>query len=50
VEVHDTDMTDRIGKPVMGDIDLDPKGFFKGRRLSYKLVESMADAARPLVE
>jgi hypothetical protein len=50
VEVHDTDMKDRIGKPVMGDIDLDPKGFFKGRRLSYQLVESMADAARPIGE
>jgi hypothetical protein len=39
LEVHDTDMSERIGKPVMGDIDLDPVGFYKGRRMSYHLIE-----------
>lgn len=44
VEVLDTDMSDRIGKPVMGDVDLDPVGFFKGRRFGYRIVETAEDA------
>jgi hypothetical protein len=45
VEVHDDDMSDRIGKPAMGDIDLDPVGFYKGRRMSYRLIEGADEAA-----
>jgi hypothetical protein len=44
VEVLDTDMKDRIGKPVMGDPDLDPVGFRKGRRFGYRLVEGAEEA------
>jgi hypothetical protein len=47
VEVHDNDMRDRIGKPAMGDPTLDPVGFHKGRRFSYRLVETVQDAAAP---
>jgi hypothetical protein len=45
VEVLDDDMSDRIGKPAMGDIDLDPVGFYKGRRMSYRLIEGADEAA-----
>jgi hypothetical protein len=44
VEVLDTDMKDRIGKPVMGDPELDPVGFRKGRRYGYRLVEGAEEA------
>ena len=44
VEVLDTDMKDRIGKPVMGDPDLDPVGFRKGRRFGFRLVEGAEEA------
>ena len=45
VEVLDDDMSDRIGKPAMGDIDLDPGGFYKGRRMSYRLIEGADEGA-----
>lgn len=39
VEVLDDDMRDRIGKPAMDEPDFDPVGFYKGRRMSYRLIE-----------
>ncbi len=38
VEVHDTDMRERIGRPAGPNINLDPKGFYKGRRFGYMTI------------
>jgi hypothetical protein len=44
MEVLDTNMKDRIGKPIKGDPFMDPVGFRKGRRFGYRLFEGAEEA------
>lgn len=39
IDVHDTDMSQLIGKPSVGDNELNPKGFTTGRRFAVRLLQ-----------